>query len=106
MRKYAALAIVSHWRRGVTRLHRVPDNDEFEVIRDEEGLPYISADGLEDWALYVATDESGMAFQYGRPQRTGAPGQGEWEQPFKEASRAHAHLGEWEQSLYRVWRVV
>lgn len=36
----------------------------YRPLRDEDGVPYCSAEGLEDWAEYVATDNNGSVMQY------------------------------------------
>lgn len=36
----------------------------YRPLRDSDGVLYCSAEGLESWAEYVATDESGSVWQY------------------------------------------
>lgn len=36
----------------------------YRPLRDEDGVSYCSAEGLEDWAEYVATDQDGEEFQF------------------------------------------
>ena len=78
---------------------------EYQHPRDEDGLPYISADGLEEWAEYVATDSDGLVGQFkARPWIecvlwvTGLVAR-EYSAP-----ETHRHPGDWRESLYRVWR--
>ena len=78
----------------------------YRILRDPEGVPYVSAEGLEDWAEWVATDNEVGAFQYQR--RPTAYGEEDWLAHFlarvREAPETHLHPGDWRESLYRVWR--
>ena len=77
---------------------------EYRRPTDPDGVPYCSAEGLEDWAEYVATDSCGEAWQYSlRP----APYLRSWDS--NKATRGyapdtHQHPGDWRNSLMRVWR--
>lgn len=59
-----------HQRRNVNVGGRVAKHNNwlskgwYRPLRDPDGVPYCSADGLEDWAEYVATDEDGAAWQF------------------------------------------
>ena len=77
----------------------------YRQLRDEDGTPYIAADGLEGWAEYVATDSDGLVGQFkARPWIecvlwvTGLVAC-EYSAP-----ETHRHPGDWRESLYRVWR--
>lgn len=45
--------------------------DYYRPLRDSDGVPYCSAEGLEDWAEYVATDKSGGPSQCENKPYTG-----------------------------------
>ena len=72
---------------------------------DPEGIPYCSADGLQSWAEYVATDSDGLVWQFEtRPWAecdlwVSDLGAKEYFSP-----PTHRHPGDWRESLYRVWR--
>ena len=89
----------------ITTLSRVREGEAFTVIRDDYGVPYVSAEGMEDWAKWVATDNEVGAFQYQR--RPAACDDGDWLAGFlsktQEAPETHRHPGDWRDSLYRVW---
>ena len=76
----------------------------YRQLTDPEGIPYCSADGLEPWAEYVATDSCGEVWQYSlRP----IPYLRSWDS--NKATRGyapdtHQHPGDWRNSLMRVWR--
>ena len=76
----------------------------YRLALSEDGLPLCSAEGLEDWAEYVATDSCGEAWQYSlRP----TPYLRSWDS--NKATRGyapdtHQHPGDWRNSLMRVWR--
>lgn len=98
--------------------HGVPANhfswgpvSHYRPLRDDEGVPYCSAEGLEYWAEYVATDdESGSVWQYSYPpvQHDHHWDEGDTndrrgiENPApKRFSNTRDH---WTQTLRRVWR--
>ena len=81
----------------------------YRAFTDPEGAPYTSADGLEPWAEYVATDDvsdagrDGAVCQFAfRPLAGG----GQWnpDRAITGAPETHRHPGDWRESLYRVWR--
>ena len=77
---------------------------EYKQPTDEDGIPYTSADGLEEWARYAATDMSGTVLQLDTvPQDTEY---GDWlpVATWLAAPETHRHPGDWRESLYRVWR--
>ena len=75
------------------------------ALTDPDGVPYCSAEELEDWAEYVATDSCGEVWQYSlRP----TPYLRSWDS--NKATRGyapdtHQHPGDWRNSLMRVRRV-
>ena len=100
----APATIVHHPVHGHMRLMDVPEGDIVDVVCTDEGVPYCSADGLEEWAEYVATDSCGDTYQHEkrfpwleilRWQNMGN---------MEEASEDYYHPGDWRESLYRVWR--
>ena len=70
---------------------------------DLEGVPYCSADGLEEWARYVATDSGGEVLQLDTVPQDMPSG---WLPiaTWMAAPDTHRHPGDWQESLYRVWR--
>ena len=90
---------------GVTRADECPwhPGSKYHQPTDEDGTPYISADGLEEWARYVATDSDGMALQMDTVPQDMPNG---WLPiaTWMAAPETHRHPGDWRESLYRVWR--
>lgn len=86
------------WRPGV----------QYHVPCDGNGLPYVDAEGLEEWADYVATDASGGAVQIGMEDAQELPGRSDrgWggDDELLSAPERFRHPGYWHDSLYRVWR--
>ena len=78
--------------------------DQYLQLTDPDGVPYCSAEGLEDWAEYVATDSCGEVWQYSlRP----TPYLRSWDS--NKATRGyapdtHQHPGDWRNSLMEVHR--
>lgn len=75
----------------------------YRPLRDENGVPYCSADGLEDWAEYVATDADGECHQYeGKIDRD----EEEWlgERHLTAPGRYINTRQHWTETLRRVWR--
>ena len=76
----------------------------YRAFTGPEGTPYTSADGLEEWARYAATDIGGAVLQLDTiPQDTEY---GDWlpVATWLAAPETHCHPGDWRESLYRVWR--
>lgn len=78
----------------------------YRPLRDEDGVPYCSAEGLEDWAEYVATDEYGEVWQYSiRPTTKHAT---QWDAYTRSKRRAPDRFANtrahWMQTLRRVYR--
>ena len=101
----APATIVHHAILGRMRLMDVLEGDIVEVACTDDGVPYCSADGLEDWAGWVATDHDVGVFQY---QFTPTACGEDWVEQHltgvKEAPESHRHPGDWRESLYRAWR--
>lgn len=79
--------------------------DRYRPLLDSDGLPYVSGEGLEPWAKYVATDRSEVVYQYAdyppRDRTEWFPCRyGSW----LRAPATHAILDDWRQSLAKVWR--
>lgn len=91
---------------------------QYRVLRNPDGHPYVSADGLEPWARWVATDQDGWELAEKSP---GKPCQFESkpsiiDDPCCEgmwmvdggreilAPESHKHPGDWRDSLCEVWR--
>ena len=79
-------------------------NIKCRVITDGEGHKLISADGLEEWARWVATDDRVGAFQYSHQPLKGDDQ--DWHVQYltsvTEAPSTHRHPGDWRDSMYRV----
>lgn len=78
----------------------------YRQVYDRDGVPYCSAEGLEPWAEYVATDGTGGVKQTDvRLFR----GRYKWKSSMFEkhhgtAPDTHRHPGDWRASMMRVWR--
>lgn len=84
---------------------------EYRVFRNPDGHPYVSAEGLEPWARWVATDKSGEVWQFtSRPHIHLWGGENLWwpKEGFAgtafQAPGQFRHPGDWRDSLCAVWR--
>lgn len=79
----------------------------YQRLRDEDGVPYCSAEGLEDWAEYVASDSHGTWQFDGKPWKSD-----QWYLPFGKGctvltsapGRFANPRQHWTETLRRVWR--
>ena len=83
--------------------------EAYRPALDPDGLPYVSAEGLEDWAEYVATDEDGGTTQFEVGPELFL--ESVWDTPPEKSlsnsaptPSTHAIPGPPENSLARVWR--
>ncbi len=86
----------------------------YRPVRDPDGRPYVSAEGLKPWAQYVAVDSvedhtGNTVFQYScKPEEYQENGKwGVSSKPgakYMEAPSTHAIPGDPADSLARVWR--
>ena len=84
-----------------------PAVHEYRPALDPDGLPYVSAEGLEHWARYVATDAGGWGtYQFRRKPnwRSGVWRLEPEHSAIAGAPDTHAIPGPPENSLARVWR--
>ena len=78
---------------------------EYRPLTDPDGVPYCSAEGLEDWAEYVFTDQHGRAWQSNRiPYLLDQWRIDNLDRAVRGALAPHQHPGDWRNSLMRVWR--
>ena len=80
---------------------------QYAPALDPDSLPYVSADGLEHWARYVATDAGGWGtYQFKRKPnwRSGVWRLEPEHSAIAGAPDTHAIPGPPENSLARVWR--
>ena len=91
----------------VSSLNWLEDTFYYRPTLDPDGLPYVSADGLEHWARYVATDSGGWGtYQFKRKPnwRSGVWRLEPEHSAIAGAPDTHAIPGSPENSLARVWR--
>lgn len=77
----------------------------YRQIRDEDGIPYISAEGLEPWAEYITTMEDGRTWQSDeKPFFEDGGWRVRISYAVSKAPQTHRRPGDCKSSLYRVWR--
>jgi len=87
---------------------------EYRKPRDEDGIPYISADGLDHRLVYAVTQPDGAAWglsskPYVLTDHFGgdmlwSKGDDQLKTMARNLEDAHRHPGDWRESLYRVRR--
>ena len=83
----------------------------YRPLTDEHGRKYVSAEGLEPWTEWVATDEDGTPWQfqsYPVLDKDACDGSNIWasvnEEIAERAPATHRHPGDYRDSLCRAWR--